>query len=100
MTEGPQYPYQQGQQPGHQPAPSGQQGQPGQYRPTQQYPYPGGPSGYPAPGGLPTVTTTPPAARGPRLGALVALRGCPMCWTIGLVETLGDSLRRLRERLG
>lgn len=34
------------------------------------------------------------------LGALVALRGCPMCWTIGLVETLGDSLRRLRERLG
>lgn len=34
------------------------------------------------------------------LGALVALRGCPMCWTIGLVETLGATLRRLKERLG
>jgi hypothetical protein len=22
------------------------------------------------------------------LAALVALRGCPMCWTVGLVETL------------
>ncbi len=22
------------------------------------------------------------------LGGLVALRGCPMCWTMGLIETL------------
>lgn len=26
-------------------------------------------------------------------GALVAMRGCPVCWTIGLVETLGQKLR-------
>jgi hypothetical protein len=25
--------------------------------------------------------------------ALVALRGCPMCWTVGLVETLSQGLR-------
>jgi len=25
---------------------------------------------------------------GAGLAALVALRGCPMCWTVGLVETL------------
>ncbi len=27
-------------------------------------------------------------------GALVAMRGCPVCWTIGLVETLGQKFRR------
>lgn len=27
-------------------------------------------------------------------GALVAMRGCPVCWTIGLVETLGEKLKR------
>jgi uncharacterized membrane protein YedE/YeeE len=26
--------------------------------------------------------------------ALVALRGCPMCWTVGLVETLSQGRRR------
>jgi hypothetical protein len=26
-------------------------------------------------------------------GALVAMRGCPVCWTIGLVETLGQKLK-------
>jgi hypothetical protein len=26
-------------------------------------------------------------------GALVAMRGCPVCWAIGLVETLGQKLR-------
>ncbi|BDD81196.1 hypothetical protein TPB0596_09590 [Tsukamurella pulmonis] len=91
MTEGPQYPYQPGQQPGQQPAQPGQQGQPGQYRPTQQYPYPGGPSGYPAPGGLPTVTTTPPAARGPRLGALVAL-GVAIALVASLLSVTGAYL--------
>jgi hypothetical protein len=25
--------------------------------------------------------------------ALVALRGCPMCWTVGLVETLSQGRR-------
>lgn len=29
------------------------------------------------------------------LGALVVMRGCPMCWTIGLVETV---VQRLRAR--
>jgi hypothetical protein len=28
------------------------------------------------------------------LGALAAMRGCPMCWTIGLVETVLQRLRR------
>ena len=27
------------------------------------------------------------------LAALVALRGCPMCWTVGLVETLSQTRR-------
>ena len=27
-------------------------------------------------------------------GALVAMRGCPVCWTIGLVETVGQKLKR------
>jgi len=30
-------------------------------------------------------------------GALVAMRGCPVCWAIGLVETLGQKLRRRAE---
>jgi hypothetical protein len=25
--------------------------------------------------------------------AIVAMRGCPMCWTLGLVETIGNRLR-------
>ena len=28
------------------------------------------------------------------LGALVAFRGCPICWTIGLVETIMQKLAR------
>ncbi len=27
------------------------------------------------------------------VGALVAFRGCPMCWTVGLFETLAQKLR-------
>ncbi|TWS26534.1 trypsin-like serine protease [Tsukamurella sputi] len=105
MTEGPQNPYQQGQAPGQgQQVPSqGQQtpgqGQPGQgqYRPTQQYsnPYaaaPGGaPSGYAVPGGLPTVTTTPPPARGPRMGALVAM-GVAIALIASLLSVTGAYL--------
>lgn len=30
-------------------------------------------------------------------GALVALRGCPVCWTIGLFETLGQQFGRRRS---
>ena len=25
--------------------------------------------------------------------ALVAMRGCPMCWVLGLVETVGNRMR-------
>ncbi len=27
------------------------------------------------------------------VAALIALRGCPMCWTVGLAETLSQGLR-------
>ncbi|MGC1174602.1 hypothetical protein [Polaromonas sp.] len=27
-------------------------------------------------------------------GALIAMRGCPVCWTLGLVETIGQKLKR------
>jgi len=27
------------------------------------------------------------------IGAVAAMRGCPMCWTIGLVETIATRLR-------
>ncbi|NMD55076.1 MULTISPECIES: S1C family serine protease [Tsukamurella] len=103
MTEGPQNPYDQGQpagqygqQPG-QPSQPGQAGpQAGQYRPTQQYSgaYPapgGGPSGYPGPGGLPAVTTTPPPARGPKMGALVAM-GVAIALIASLLSVTGAYL--------
>lgn len=32
------------------------------------------------------------------LAALVALRGCPMCWTVGLVETLSQGRRDSTNR--
>jgi hypothetical protein len=34
------------------------------------------------------------------IAALVALRGCPMCWTVGLIETLsqGRGDRTIGER--
>lgn len=28
------------------------------------------------------------------LGALVAFRGCPICWAIGLVETIAQKVKR------
>jgi hypothetical protein len=31
-------------------------------------------------------------------GAVIAFRGCPLCWTIGLVETFAQRLRRRRNR--
>ena len=27
------------------------------------------------------------------IAALVAMRGCPLCWTMGLFETIGESMR-------
>ncbi|TWS18897.1 trypsin-like serine protease [Tsukamurella asaccharolytica] len=94
MTEGPQNPYQQGQPAGQYGQQSGQQ--PGQYQPTQQYssayPAPGGaPSGYPGPGGLPPVTTTPPPARGPKMGALVAM-GVAIALIASLLSVTGAYL--------
>jgi len=93
MTEGPQNPYQQGQQAGQ----GGQPGAQGQYRPTQQYSNPyaaapvGAPSGYPGPGGLPTVTPTPPPARGPRMGAFVAM-GVAIALIVSLLSVTGAYL--------
>lgn len=28
------------------------------------------------------------------VGALLAFRGCPMCWTVGLFETIAQKVRR------
>ncbi|GAA1071474.1 MULTISPECIES: S1C family serine protease [Tsukamurella] len=96
MTEGPQNPYQQGQQPGQ---PAQQPGQAGQYRPTQQYSNPyaagqgGAPSGYPAPGGVQTVPPAPsgPPRGGPKLGALVAL-GVAIALVASLLSVTGAYL--------
>jgi hypothetical protein len=35
-------------------------------------------------------TAHPWASLSAGVAALVALRGCPMCWTVGLVETLSQ----------
>ncbi|WOB07202.1 hypothetical protein [Piscinibacter gummiphilus] len=32
------------------------------------------------------------------IGALIVMRGCPMCWTIGLVETVAQRLRSRSSR--
>ena len=42
-----------------------------------------------------TNTSMPAIALLAALGALVMLRGCPMCWTMGLIETVA---RRFRSR--
>jgi hypothetical protein len=39
-------------------------------------------------GGLPTLSILA------GIGALIAFRGCPVCWTVGLVETVTQKLRR------
>ncbi len=28
------------------------------------------------------------------IGAILLLRGCPMCWLVGLIETLGQSRKK------
>jgi uncharacterized membrane protein YedE/YeeE len=38
-------------------------------------------------------TAHPWLSLGAGVAALVALRGCPMCWTVGLVETLSQDRR-------
>jgi len=38
-------------------------------------------------------TAHPWLSLGAGVAALVALRGCPMCWTVGLVETLWQGRR-------
>ena len=38
-------------------------------------------------------TAHPWLSFGAGVAALVALRGCPMCWTVGLVETLSQGRR-------
>lgn len=36
------------------------------------------------------------ASLGLGIAALVMFRGCPACWTVGLVMTLGDLVRRAK----
>ena len=38
-------------------------------------------------------TAHPWLSLGAGVAALVALRGCPMCWTVGLIETLSQGRR-------
>jgi hypothetical protein len=38
----------------------------------------------------------PVAALGAAAGGLLALRGCPMCWTLGLLETAAAALQGRR----
>ena len=38
-------------------------------------------------------TAHPWLSLGAGVAALVALRGCPICWTVGLVETLSQGRR-------
>ena len=38
-------------------------------------------------------TAHPWLSLGAGVATLVALRGCPMCWTVGLVETLSQGRR-------
>ncbi len=38
-------------------------------------------------------TEDPWLSVGAGVAALVALRGCPMCWTVGLIETLSQVRR-------
>ncbi len=48
-------------------------------------------------GGVEGVWWALPAALGLGAAALIAFRGCPICWTAGLVETASRSWRSRRE---
>ena len=43
-------------------------------------------------------TTQPWLSLGAGVAALVALRGCPMCWAVGLIETLSRGGRGATAR--
>ena len=38
-------------------------------------------------------STEPVFAIAAGVAAVVAMRGCPLCWTLGLFETIGDKIR-------
>ena len=44
-------------------------------------------------------TAHPWLSLGAGVAALVALRGCPMCWTVGLVETLSQGRREFNDQI-
>ena len=44
-------------------------------------------------------TAHPWLSLGAGVAALVALRGCPICWTVGLVETLSQGRRDSTDAL-
>jgi hypothetical protein len=43
---------------------------------------------------LANLASEPAMAALAGVGGVVALRGCPMCWTVGLVETVTHRIRR------
>jgi uncharacterized membrane protein YdbT with pleckstrin-like domain len=43
-------------------------------------------------------TAHPWLSLGAGVAALVALRGCPMCWTVGLIETLLQGRRAISSK--
>lgn len=45
-------------------------------------------------------TAHPWLSLGAGVAALVALRGCPMCWTVGLVEMLSQGRRDQHDEAG
>lgn len=49
---------------------------------------------------LKTNESTPVVAMLAGLGALIMLRGCPMCWTMGLIETLSAIRNKREPRMG
>jgi len=38
-------------------------------------------------------STEPVFAIAAGAAAVVAMRGCPLCWTLGLIETIGEKIR-------
>jgi len=48
-------------------------------------------------GAIVQQTAHPWASLGAGVAALVALRGCPMCWTVGLLETLSRRPPRFKR---
>jgi hypothetical protein len=42
---------------------------------------------------LPNQSSHPVFAIAAGIGAVAAMRGCPMCWTLGLFETIAERMK-------